>query len=244
VIHDPTSYGRDLAADYDELHDGVLDTDGAVEALTELARGGPVLEWGIGTGRLALPLVERGLRVAGVDTSPDMLEQLRGKPGGSTITVTLGDFTTTLVEGRFCLVVLAFNTLFALPDQGAQVECFRNAARHLAPGGRFVVEAFVPPLERFSNHRAEYPRPLGGGATATVTAEVDPIEQRMGTQQRTTIGGREMVVPMNHRYAWPAEMDLMARIAGLTLEHRWSGWRGAPVTADSDNLVSVYLNEG
>ena len=165
--HDPTVYGRRAAADYDVVYGDVFETDAAVDRLAELSDGGRVLEWGIGTGRLALGLAARDIEVFGLDASPEMLEILAAKPGGEKIPTTLGDFSTTRVPGEFSLVVLAINTLFALPDQDAQVRCFENAARHLAPGGRFVVEAWIPDIGAFTRNSRVYSRKIGGELAET-----------------------------------------------------------------------------
>lgn len=237
--HDPTAYGRNIADDYDRLYGATLETDDAVDLLVELAEGGPLLEWGVGTGRLALPLAARGVPVHGLDSSEEMLAALRAKPGGADLGLARGDFTSTVVEGRFRLVLLAFNTLFALPDQDAQVACFEHAARHLDRGGRFVVEVAVPDPTRFHRHGGVWPRALGEGL-ALVVAQDDPVTQRMQTVE-LHLGGSELrTLPMNHRYVWPSEMDLMARLAGFTLEHRWSSWRRERFTATSTQHVSIY----
>ncbi|HEX4863744.1 MAG TPA: class I SAM-dependent methyltransferase, partial [Acidimicrobiales bacterium] len=156
--YDPAEYGLRIAADYDAIYGDALDTDAAVECLAELVGEGDVLELGIGTGRLAIPLAERGFRVHGVDASEAMLARLAAKAGGAAIPVTVGDFTDVSVEGSFTLVVLAVNTIFALPSQDAQVRCFETAARHLSSGGRFVVETWVPDVGRFSRGGGLWPR--------------------------------------------------------------------------------------
>jgi SAM-dependent methyltransferase len=241
--HDPAAYGDRMAGDYDAIHEGVLDTVGAVTRLAELAGAGPILEWGVGTGRLAIPLRERGFEVHGVDSSEGMLESLRAKPGGGGVVVHLGDFADLRVDGAFTLVALPFNTLFALPDQDAQLRCFANAARHLAPGGRFVVEAWVPELEGFAGGTSVRPRAVGGEEVALVLARLHRADQRITSTQVHFGPAGVRTFPMNHRYAWPAELDLMARLAGLGLEHRWADWRGAPFTDESAAHVSVYRAE-
>ncbi|MBB2912613.1 SAM-dependent methyltransferase [Streptosporangium becharense] len=236
---DPSAYGRKIADVYDTTVEQ-LPTDAAVDRLHELADGGPVLEFGIGTGRLALPLAARGLAVAGVDGSAEMVEVLRSKPGGDRIPVTVGDFAATRVEGEFALVVLALNTIFALPSQDAQVNCFRNAAAHLRPGGRFVVEAWVPDPAAFRNGSALRLLSLSEDTVLAEAARLSTADQMMYTTKiRMTAGGLRLL-PANHRYAWPAELDLMARLAGLEREHRWSDWTGTPFTDDSRTHVSVY----
>ncbi len=239
--YDPTAYGASIAEEYDGLWEGLVDTDAAVVCLADLAGDGPVLELGVGTGRLALPLAARGLAVHGVDASEDMLAQLRAKPGGDALPVTVGDFADVEVPGRFSLVVLALNTIFALPTQDAQVACFQNAARHLVPGGRFVIETWVPDLNRFSaSGSAVGVRRLTPTAVSLDVAELDPVEQRMRTTQVSLRDGHLRLHPANHRYAWPAELDLMARLAGMGREHRWADWARSPFTAWSLTHVSVY----
>ncbi len=237
---DPTEYGARIADDYDDLYAGSLDTDGAVERLVELAEGGPVLEFGIGTGRLALALVARGLDVHGVEASAEMAAKLQRKPGGERIPVELGDFSEIDAGSDFALVVLAFNTIFALPDQDAQVRCFANAARHLRPGGRFVVEAWLPDLAGFSGNRAVRPRLMKSDVVSIEVAELDPVRQMMRTTQVVMRDGSVRLYPANHRYAWPAELDLMAQLAGLRLADRREDWAGRPFTAQSRTHVSVY----
>lgn len=238
--HDPEAYGRAIAADYDALYDDTLETDAAVDCLGGLADGGPVLELGIGTGRLALPLVERGLAVHGVDSSPEMVALLRAKPGGADLPVVVSDFADVHLEERFALVVLAFNTIFALPTQEAQVSCFVTAAEHLRPGGRFVIEAFVPDPTRFSQGRMVRPYAIGSDHVILEVGEIDAAAQRMTTTKVRLGAGGIRLYPANHRYAWPAELDLMARLAGLRMAQRWAGWARAPFTGGSDHHVTVY----
>jgi SAM-dependent methyltransferase len=237
---DPGTYGASIADEYDHLYSGTFDTDAAVERLAALAGDGPVLEFGIGTGRLALPLVAHKLEVHGVDGSAEMVERLHQKPGGEAIPVIIGDFAEAYAGTDFALVVLAVNTIFALPDQQAQVRCFANAARHLRPGGRFVVEAWVPDLGAFRHNRAVRPRILKPDVVSIEVAEIDPVHQIMRTTQSVMRNGSVRLYPANHRYAWPAELDLMAQLAGLSLVERHQDWAGAPFTAESRTHVSVY----
>jgi SAM-dependent methyltransferase len=236
---DPGAYGRRIAVDYDATT-GTEPAEDAVAALLELAEGGAVLELGIGTGRLALPLARAGLEVHGIEGSPEMVEQLRRKPGGDRIPVVVGDFTTARVEQTFDLAVLAYNTIFALPSQDAQVACFANAARHLRPGGAFVVEAWVPDLGAFRAGRAIRPVTLAEGRVVLEVAEIHPAEQTMRTNKVFLDGAGVRVFPANHRYAWPAELDLMARLAGLSLAQRWEDWTRRPYDDRSPAHVSVY----
>ncbi|WP_233257670.1 class I SAM-dependent DNA methyltransferase [Micromonospora sp. S4605] len=236
---DASAYGRHVAAVYDDTY-AHLDPAGAVERLAALADGGPVCEFGIGTGRLALPLLARGLTVAGIEGSPEMVAGLRAKPGGDRVEVALGDFAQTRVPGEYALVVLAFNTVFALPDQAAQVACFRNAAAHLRPGGRFVVEAWVPDPGAFRAGSALRPVRVAEDEVLLEAAVLHPAEQRMTTTKIRLTDGGVRLLPANHRYAWPAELDLMAELAGMVREHRWAGWAAEPFTDDSREHVSVW----
>ncbi|HEV3400522.1 MAG TPA: class I SAM-dependent methyltransferase [Acidimicrobiales bacterium] len=238
--HDPTAYGASIADEYDSLYEGVLDTPVAVDRLVELAAGGPVLELGIGTGRLALPLAARGLTVHGVEASPAMVERLRTKPGGTDIAVTLGDFTDVSVPGPFSLVVLAFNTIFALPSEDAQVACFHTAARHLAPGGRFVLEAWVLDAGRFVDRSAVSVRHLTAERLSLDTARIDAGGERMETVQVVFGEGAVRLFPANHTYVGPRQLDLMARSAGLRREHRWAGWDRRQFDVASRRHVTVY----
>jgi SAM-dependent methyltransferase len=242
VTHfDPTAYGASgIAEQYDDLYRDEWETDAAVDRIAELAGAGKVLELGIGTGRLATPLVARGVEVHGVDASADMVGKLRQKPGGDSIPVHIGDFSQVDAGREFSLVVLAVNTIFALPDQQAQVACFRNAARHLGAGGRFVVEAWVPDIGAFRHNRLVRPRVQRGDTISIETAEIDPVEQMIRTTQAVFSNGSVRLYPANHRYAWPAELDLMAELAGFGREARWADWSGAPFTGESRAHVTVY----
>lgn len=238
---DPTAYGASgIADEYDDMYAGYWETDAAVDALVALADGGRVLELGIGTGRLALPLSERGLEVHGVEGSEEMAARLRAKPGGDRIPVVIGDFADADAGGGFSLVVLAVNTIFALPDQQAQVRCFANAARHLAPSGCFVVEAWVPDVAGFQHDRLVRPRIMRTDKMSIESVELDPVEQIMRTVQAVFSDGTVRLYPADHRYAWPAELDLMAQLAGLHREDRWADWRRSPFTAASRAHVTVY----
>lgn len=210
-----------------------------VDFLTELAVDGTALELAIGTGRVALPLAERGVRVAGIELSPDMVAQLRAKPGGDAIPVTIGDIATTRVDGAFGLVYLVFNTIGNLETQDRQVDCFQIAADHLVPGGHFVIEVGVPDLRR-----------LAPGQDAVVFAHApgyvgydrydDLVAQHAVSHHLTADGSdvRETQTPF--RFVWPSELDLMARLAGLALRERWGDWNRSPFTSDSRSHVSVW----
>jgi hypothetical protein len=210
----------------------------AVERLAELAGDGGALEFAIGTGRIALPLAERGVRVAGIDNSEAMLARLREKPGAERIAAMAGDMAATRVDGEFSLVYLVFNTIFNLTTQDGQVACFENAAAHLSGGGRFVIEARVPELQRLPLGQTVLPwRADPSGMSYYV---YDVVTQRLSGQHYHLDDGRIQASPIEMRYVWPAELDLMARLAGMRLEHRWAGWNREPFTGLSPSHVSVY----
>ncbi len=211
-----------------------------VEMLAGLAGDGGALEFGIGTGRIALPLAERGVRVAGIDNSEPMLARLRARPGAEDIEVALGDFASTRVDGEFSLVYLVFNTIFNLVTQDAQVACFQNAAAHLRSGWRFVIETRVPALQNLPVGQTVIPfRADPEGFSFDV---YDVVTQRFSSQHFYIVDGGLEAFPVEFRYAWPSELDLMARLAGLRLQDRWAGWRREPFTSLSQAHVSVYVN--
>jgi SAM-dependent methyltransferase len=237
--YDETTYGDRVADVYDTWY-ADLDPGPAATTLAELAGGGRALELAIGTGRIALPLAERGVEVHGIDASEAMVARLRAKPGGERIPVTMGDFADVGVDGRYALVFVAFNTFFALLTQEDQVRCFANVAAHLDEGGAFVLEAFVPDLGRFSrNQRVDTTRVEADSVMLNVSIH-DPVGQRVSSQHVVLDGGGVRLQPVAIRYAFPAELDLMARLAGLELRERWGGWSREPFTAASGNHVSVY----
>jgi SAM-dependent methyltransferase len=236
------TYGERIADIYDEWYSAF--DEAAVNTLSEMARGGRVLELGIGTGRIALPLRQKGVVVHGIDASTAMVAKLRAKPGGENIPVTIGDFADVAIEGQFSLIYVLFNTFFALLTQEAQLRCFENVARHLGPEGVFVMEAFVPDVARFS----------GGQTTRTIgltEAEVrldatlhDPLTQQITIQHVVLSEQGVRLYPVKLRYVWPSELDLMARLAGLSLRERWGSWTRDSFTADSGQHISVYGRPG
>jgi SAM-dependent methyltransferase len=235
-------FGERVAARYDDNSWSMFSPEvigPTVDTLAELAAGGRVLEFAIGTGRIAVPLAERGVRVAGIDNSEAMLERLREKPGGAAIEAVPGDMATGQIDGEFSLVYLVFNTIFNLTSQDGQVACFENAAAHLGPGGRFVIEARVPELQQLPLGQTVLPwRADPSGMSFYV---YDTVTQRMDGQHFYVEDGELRPSPIELRYAWPAELDLMARIAGMRLEHRWGGWQREPFTGLSPSHVSVYV---
>jgi SAM-dependent methyltransferase len=210
----------------------------AVARLADLAGNGRALELGIGTGRLALPLARRGVEVHGIDLSRAMVARLRAKPGGQDIPVTIGDVATTVLEQRFAVVYLVFSTIGNLTTQEAQVACFENAARHLEPGGAFVVEVDVPDLRRLPP--GETFRVFATGEGYWGIDEYDVVAQRLTSHHLRQDGERLERTSVPFRYVWPAELDLMAQMAGLALESRAGGWRGEPFTAESRSHVSTW----
>jgi SAM-dependent methyltransferase len=213
--------------------------DPAVTFLADLAGDGAALELGIGTGRIALPLWQRGVRVHGIDLSPAMAERLRAKPGAHDIGVTIGDFATTRVEGEFRLAYLVFNTIMNLTTQDDQVECFRNVAAHLEPGGCFVIEVGIPELQRLPP--GETVRAFTVSPTRLGFDEYDVAAQFLVSHHYQVVDGRLEVFSTPFRYVWPSELDLMARLAGMTLRERWGGWSREPFTSDSTSHVSAWV---
>jgi SAM-dependent methyltransferase len=241
---DAATYGDRIADVYDRRVAGRADTGDAVAFLAERADGGPALELGVGTGRLALPLARgAGIEVHGIDASERMVERLRAKPGGERLPVAIGDFADVagLAPAHgYRLVFVVFNTFFVLLDQDAQVRCMEGVARVLAPGGAFVVEAFVPDLSLFDHGQRVSVSEVEPDRVRLDVARHDPVTQRVDSQHVELGPGGARMDPVRLRYAWPAELDLMARLAGLRLAERWDGWRLAPFTGASAALVSVY----
>ena len=214
----------------------------AVNFLADLAARGPVLELGIGTGRLALPLSRRGIRVYGIDLSPAMVEQLRSQPGSADIDVTIGDFATTKVPGTFTLAYLVRNTIMNLTTQDAQVECFRNVAAHLEPNGCFVIEVMIPPWQRVAPGETVVPFDVSRAHLGF--DEIDVATQNAWSHHYWFANGETKTFSVPFRYAWPSELDLMARLAGMSLRERWCDWNREPFTAESRNHISVWQKPG
>jgi SAM-dependent methyltransferase len=227
----PDYFGEDVAARYDESTEA-METEPAVDFLAALAGDGPALELGIGTGRVALPLAARGVRVHGIDLSSAMVAKLREKPGGDGIPVAIGDFATTRVEGTFSLAYLVFNTIGNLTSQEAQVACFQNVAAHLEPGGWFVIEVGVP--------RSVPLRVFDLSDTHVGVDEYDAATQRLVSHHLSLVDGRWERLSVPFRSVSPSELDLMATLANMHLRERWGGWRREPFTAESSKHVSVW----
>jgi SAM-dependent methyltransferase len=236
--YDDTTYGETIAEYYDRFAPDL--DERVVPLLAELAGGRPTLELGIGTGRIALPLRAAGVPVEGIDVSPAMVAQLRAKPGGDEIPVTIGSFVDLPVDGQFGFVFIAWNTIFQALTQDDQVRCFESVARHLQPGGLFLVEAFVPDLARYRNRSHISIDTIELDHVQIEVSRLDPVQQRVDSQELLIADGRVRLFPVNIRFAWPPELDLMARLAGLRLRDRWGGWQREPFTAESTKHVSVY----
>ncbi|WP_072806219.1 class I SAM-dependent DNA methyltransferase [Rhodococcoides yunnanense] len=216
----------------------------AVDVLQDLAGDGPVLEFAVGTGRIGAPLAARGVQMSGIELSRAMASRITGKPGGDDVDVTIGDMTTTRVPGRFSLVYLVFNTISNVTTQDAQVDVFRNAAAHLRPGGLFLIEVGLPDIRRLPPGQDIVPfavTPGESGSGYVGFDQYDVVTQRF-TSNHVTVSadGRGRFRRIPFRYAWPAEFDLMARIAGLTPAHRWADWDRSEFTAESTKHVSVW----
>ncbi len=234
------TYGDAIAEVYDQWYLPRLDPGPAVEMLRELAGSGDALELGIGTGRVALPLAARGVKVSGIDVSEEMVDRLREKPGGTEIPVTIGNFADVDVDGSFSLIYVPFSTLFALESQAEQVRCLRNIARHLDAGGHFVMDAFVPDTCRFQNQQSLSVQHVTVDYVMVDVARHDPVAQRIESSH--VVIGRDGVrlYPVLVRYAWPAELDAMALAAGMELEQRYGDYDRSAFDATSSRHVSVY----
>ncbi len=238
-FEDAGFYGERWAQVYDPIHWDAY-PEPAVEFLAELAPDGSALEFGIGTGRVALPLARAGLRVQGVDVSEPMVRELRAKPGADAVAVTMADWTTLALPDRFDLVYMVFNGIFCALTPAEQVATLRSAARHLAPGGAVVLECFVPDPGRFDRGQRVHILELSEDVLIVEYSVHDPVAQRINTQMVNYTGGRADLGPLAIRYAWPSELDLMAELAGLRLDHRYGDWDARPFDAGSTKHVSVY----
>jgi SAM-dependent methyltransferase len=236
----PDRYGELWADVFDDEHSFRLPPESQLSVLAELAAGGRVMELGIGTGRVALPLAAREVGVEGLDASPSMVARLRSKPGGDAIPVTLGDMAELPVDGRFRLVYVVANTFFGLLTQQDQVSCFKRVAAVLEPEGAFVLECFVPDLGRFDRGQSFRTISVNDNAVRLDASRHDPVAQQVAASIIRLGNDSVSLRPVRLRYAWPAELDLMAEIAGMRLRHRWGGWSREGFDADSTSHVSVY----
>jgi SAM-dependent methyltransferase len=241
VQDDDGYFGERVAARYDESSEVMFDAgavDPVVDLLVELAESGRALELGIGTGRIALQLAQRGVSVHGIELSKAMVARLRAKPGGDDIGVTIGDFATTTVDGTFSLAYLVFNTISNLTTQAAQVACFRNVAAHLELEGCSVIEVGVPELQRLPP--GETIRVFHVSETRWGLDEYDVARQGLTSHHFEIVDGGLERLSIPFRYTWPSELDLMAQLAGMRLRERWSGWKRELFTSDSRKHVSVW----
>ncbi len=236
--YDDLTYGDRIAEFYDDLYGDV--GEDTVSLLEELSAGGDALELGIGTGRVALPLAARSVSVTGIDASPAMVEKLRAKPGGDRIPVVMGSFAEIPMDQAFDLIFVVFNTFFALSTQEEQIACFRSVAAHLNDHGHFLVEVFVPDLTRFEDHQAVRLIELRDDGVRLDAAEHDIVNQQVSSQHVMISQEGVRLFPVKLRYAWPSELDLMAKLAGLTLKERWGSWQREPLTRDSTKHISIY----
>ena len=240
-MDDDGHFGESIAAVYDAATPDMFvaaAVDPVVEVLAKLAAGGRALELGIGTGRIALPLARRGVPVHGIELSRAMVERMRAKPGGEAIGVTIGDFASTTAGGTFSLAYLVFNTIMNLTTQAAQVACFRNVAEHLQPGGCFVVEVMVPALRRLPPGETVVPFDVSPSHLGFDVYDV--ANQGLVSHHYTIAGGQVTHSTVPFRYVWPAELDLMAELAGMRLRERWGGWAGERFTSESTKQVSIW----
>lgn len=238
--YDERTYGDRIAGLYDDLYSEYDET--CIATLYELAQGGPALELGIGTGRIALPLKQRGIEVYGIDASEAMVEKLRAKPGGQDIPVTLGNFGKVAVEDEFSLIYIIFNTFYGLLTQEAQIDCFVNVAKRLRPQGFFVLEVFVPDMTRYTDQQTLRAVKLDENRVQLDASRHDPVKQQVMSQHIFISEEGVRFYPVKLRYAWPAELDLMARLAGLKLRHRWGDWDQRDFKAESSKHISVYAH--
>jgi SAM-dependent methyltransferase len=232
------TYGERIAGIYDQWYSEF--DPAAIQTLFELADGGKALELGIGTGRIAIPLMHTGIAVYGIDVSESMVDKLKAKPGGESIPITMGNFADVGVDGQFTLIYVVFNTFYSLLTQDEQVRCFQNVAKHLAPDGVFVIEAFVPDLTRFTGGQAMRVTCIGENEVQVDVSQIEPDKQVVTSQHMVLTDQGTRFYPVRLRYVWPTEMDLMARLSQLQLRERWGDWKKATFMPDSGKHISVY----
>ncbi len=236
--HQSDTYGERIADVYDEMYPTA--DQSCLDLLHELAKGGLILELGIGTGRIALPLKARGANIHGIDASDAMMDRLKAKPGGSDIPLTKGDFADLPVKGSFSLIFVVFNTFFGLTTQERQLECLREVRRHLAVDGRFLIEAFVPDVARFTDGQTVRATDVRANEVALEVSRHDRATQQISSEHLVLTESGVRMYPVTIRYAWPSELDLMARLAGLALIDRWEDWKKSPFSSKSGKHISVY----
>jgi SAM-dependent methyltransferase len=238
--YDESTYGERIAEVYDAFVGVPRNADAVVDFLAGVAAGRRALELGVGTGRIALPLAARGIRVAGIDASPKMVAKLRDKSGGDAIPIIIGNFADVNVRGEFSLIYVVFNTFFALLNQEEQVRCFQRVARHLSRDGVFVIEAFVPDVARFDRGQRTGTLQVTADRVVIEATQHNPAAQRLDSAHIVATEEGVKIFPVQLRYAYPSEIDLMARLAGMRLRERFGGWNREPFTAQSGSHVSVY----
>jgi SAM-dependent methyltransferase len=231
-------YSEHCADVYDEWFSAF--DEAAIDTLAELAASGRVLELGIGTGLIALPLVGRGVEVHGIDASAAMVARLRAKPGGEAISVTMGNFADVDTQGKFSLIYIVYNTFFALQTQAEQVRCFRNVSERLTDGGLFVIETFVPNLSFFNQGQEFKVTTIVNDRVGLKVSQHDVVNQKIKSQHIIILDNAVKLFPVEIRYAYPTELDLMAQLAGLQLKYRWSGWKRDKFDSSSTKHISVY----
>ena len=239
------TYGDRIAEVYDEMYPVRANVRPTVDALAQLAGHGPALELGIGTGRIALPLAERGIEVHGIDASEAIVARMRAKSGGDAIPVTIADFSQFSIGDdsqpqKFSLVYVVFNTLFQATSQESQVRCFRSVSAHLKDDGVFAVEAFVPDPTRFTRNQSVSAGRVEDDLATLEISRHDPVNQYVKSYEIFIGESGIKLYPVQVRYSWPSELDLMAQLAGMRLRERWSDWHGSPFTASSENHISIY----
>jgi len=232
------TYGERIADVYDDLYSSP--DEFSIALLSELAHRGRVLELGIGTGRVALPLKERGVDISGIDASPSMVKKLHAKPYGKDIPVTKGDFSKVPVEGKFDLIFIVFNTFFALLTQETQLECLQNVARHLTDNGAFLIEAFVPDIGRFDRGQSVRATEVAENEVRIDVSRHNPFKQLVTSQHVVLSESGTRLYPVTIRYTWPSELDMMARAAGMKLVDRWGDWERGPFSSSSGRHISTY----
>ncbi len=236
--YDAETYGERIADIYDDWYSSP--DESSINLLSDLAHRGRVLELGIGTGRIAMPLKEKGIDIHGIDSSPSMVEKLRAKPAGKDIPVTIGDFSEVRVEGKFDLIFVVFNTFFSLTTQETQLECLQNVARHLTSNGTFLIEAFVPDLGRFDRGQSVRATEIGENEVKIDIGKHNPLKQLVTSQHVIITDDGIRLYPVTIRYTWPSELDMMARVAGMKLIDRWEDWERGFFSSSSGKHISVY----
>lgn len=232
------TYGQRIAGVYDQWYSDFDPT--AVQVLTDLAIGGTALELGIGTGRIAIPLLNAGVNIHGIDASEAMVTRLRAKPGGEKIPISMGNFADLPVKGQYSLIYVVFNTFFALLSQEEQIRCFQNVANHLAPKGVFVIEAFVPDMTRFTAGQSLRVTSIDENELQIDVSIIEQDKQVISSQHVLLTEGGTQFYPVKLRYAWPSELDLMARLSHLQLRERWSDWKKSEFSELSGKHISIY----